>query len=346
VEGISEILLRNAADLRGESILLINPPRDGLHSELAVLADTLTVSSQDHGDFRWLLRNGATASFDLLPPALPGIDHVILRLPREKDRLDMMLHGLSSRMDPSARLWLSGENRAGIKSAAKHLERHFRAVRKLDSARHCRLYEASQPRHGEAFALEDYLKYWEFDFAGNTVQVSSLPGVFAHGRLDEGTAMLLGVLEEIQPAGRILDFACGSGAVGASLLMAVRDAELTMLDTFAPALESTRRTLAANGVGATVLASDGLAELTGSFDWIVSNPPFHQGIRNELDTTHRFFSGAANFLRPEGRILIVCNRHLPYPKWLAERFGTVETLSADRRYTVIQAGHGTPRRGQ
>ena len=44
------------------------------------------------------------------------------------------------------------------------------------------------------------------------------PGVFSHGRLDAGTRALLEVMRRFPVAGRrVLDFACGSGVIGAFL---------------------------------------------------------------------------------------------------------------------------------
>jgi 16S rRNA (guanine1207-N2)-methyltransferase len=169
--------------------------------------------------------------------------------------------------------------------------------------------------------------------------------VFAHGRLDRGTALLLDVLEPLRPRGRVLDFACGSGVVGLALLAAAAgDLRLTLLDASALAIESCRRSLAASGLdpaAVTLLPSDGLAELpagtAGQFDWIVSNPPFHRGVRNDLDVAAVFFRTAGAFLRETGKMVVVFNRHLPYPQWLQETFGRVERVAENGEFAVIEA---------
>ncbi len=62
----------------------------------------------------------------------------------------------------------------------------------------------------------------------------------AAGRLDEGTALLLGVLPPLPPGARVLDFGCGSGAIGAAALAASPGLAVTMLDNDAVALEAVR----------------------------------------------------------------------------------------------------------
>ncbi len=166
----------------------------------------------------------------------------------------------------------------------------------------------------------------------------SLPGVFAHGRLDNGSRLLLKSLESLNPGGRILDFACGNGVIAASLLATGARADLTLLDVSALAIESSRLTLARNELKAALLPSDGLTEVSGKFDWIVSNPPFHRGVSNDLEIAARFFSQAGTFLAERGRIVIVCNRHLPYASWLQNHYEQVERLDENDEFVIIQAG--------
>ena len=334
----SEVILRNEAKLPQARLILINPPRDSLRRQLEQSGRPVGVFTQNHGDFCWHASSPEeNVRFGLLPAPDQLASTVILNLPREKELLTMMLHALSSSLLPDSRLWLVGENKAGIKSARRYLEQFFRQVSKFDSARHCVLFEARQPCPGKRFEPEKYAKHWQVSFADLSIDVISFPGVFAHGRLDPGSRLLLDALEGLQPNGKILDFACGSGVIGCSLLAANSGVELTLLDVSAIALESSRRTLERNGLQAQLLPSDGLDQVEGRFDWIVSNPPFHRGVRNDLDIAANFFAAAGTFLTQNGRIIIVCNRHLPYAEWLQTHFDQVERLCANDQFVVIMA---------
>jgi len=337
VENVSQLVLRNAAQLGAEPLLLVNPPRDALAQELQRVGRSLHCFTQDFGDYRWLQALGANVEFGTTPCSAINDGCVLLFLPREKERLGMLLHALADRMGARSRLWVVGENRGGIKSAPRHVGSRFAEVSMRDSARHCRLFEASGPIREQPFVLEAYLDEWSMPFAGKDLAFSSLPGVFAHGRLDEGTALLLEVLATRHPQGRILDFACGCGVVGIALLAMAGHANLTFLDSSALAIESSRRSLERNGFQAEVVASDGLSELSGTFDWIVSNPPFHRGLANDLEVAAEFFHQSGTFLAENGKIVIVFNRHLPYSKWLHQSFGSVERLAENAEYVVICA---------
>ncbi len=337
MERTSQVLLRNEARLPSGQVLLVNAPRDALCQKLQLNTRDARVSTQDFGDQRWLTASGIPAWFEVLPGGLDSCTTVILHLPREKDRLVMMLHVLSARMPSGALLWLVGSNQAGIKSAGKHLENCFSNVTKLDNARHCGLFQASGPLREKPFSLSDYEETWAVEYAGKTIQAVSLPGVFAHARLDKGSEILLRTLEGLVPTGRILDFACGSGILGSALLAASEKVDLTLLDVSALAIESSRLTLQRNGLTAVLLPSDGLAELEGRFDWIISNPPFHRGVDNDLEIAARFFKEAGTFLAKNGRIVIVCNRHLPYMNWLRNEFEQVDHLAGNDDFMVIEA---------
>ncbi len=86
------------------------------------------------------------------------------------------------------------------------------------------------------------------------------------------------------------------------------------------------------------MASEGLATLLDDgepgFDWIVSNPPFHAGVRQELDTARRFVTDCPRLMTGGGRLCLVANSHLPYGEWLPELFGTIQVLAANPAYNV------------
>ena len=338
MERTSQLILRKEARLPPGPILLVNPPRDTLFRQLQTTERPLRISTQNHGDYRWLSGSGAKVSYDVLPEPDSSCGTVILNLPREKERLAMMLHTLAASMPQDARLWLVGGNKEGIKSAPRYLGQYFRNVTKLDNARHCVLFQAIEPKKDQPFELAEYATPWPVVFDGHSIEIISLPGVFAHGHLDQGSRLLLELLEQLRPTGKILDFACGSGVIACALLAGGARVDLTLLEVSALALEASRLTLSRNGLTAALLASDGLSELEGRYDWIVSNPPFHRGVSNDLEIAANFFAQAGTFLTENGRIVIVCNRHLPYASWLQNHFDRVERLDENGEFIIIQAG--------
>jgi 16S rRNA (guanine1207-N2)-methyltransferase len=337
MEATSQVILRNRQQLGDGPLLLVDMPADGLASNLGDAGWTVRGSNQDHGVFRTLSASGIATSFEPVPRAENHEVQVILRPSREKERFAMVLHALAASMSANARLWVVGEKQAGINSAPRLLEQRFRSIEKLDTARHCSLFEAGSARECPPFRLDDYAASLQVETGFGSLTVSSLPGVFAHRRIDQGTALLLDALKDCAIEGDVLDFACGNGIVGLSLLTGQTRPRLTLLDSSALALEAAQRSLALNACTGRLLASDGLSELDGAFDWILSNPPFHRGVDNDLDIAADFFNRAGTFLKADGKIVVVFNRHLPYERWARDRFRSVHRLTQNRNYTVIQA---------
>jgi 16S rRNA (guanine1207-N2)-methyltransferase len=335
MDNTSQVILRNLDRLAQGPVLLLNPAPDTLAGRLGVHGQTVRASTASFSVHNFLSVNGAESVFEAVPLITNDVRTVIMTLPREKDLLRMWLDACSAQLAEAGSLWLVGENRAGIKSAGQYLKQNFGQVLKVDSARHCSLLEARQARPRETFELGRYEQRWTATFGGGDIQVASLPGVFSHGRLDPGTLLLLEVLHKLAPTGRVLDFASGSGVIGASVARA-GNVDLTLLDDSALAIESGNRTLALNGIEALSLPSDGLTELTGRFDWILSNPPFHRGIRDDLNVARSFFARAGTFLTERGKICVVFNQHLPYIGWMREYFQIIEPLAQSGGFNVIQ----------
>jgi 16S rRNA (guanine1207-N2)-methyltransferase len=339
VYAASQIIARNLDQLENSgSTLWINPERDDCWRSLRTRCTALSLLSQDYGTFVFLQHTGADVRFAAFPPLEKGrYDRIILNLPRQKALLGMMLDCAASLLPASGVLWLAGENRAGIKSARKLLDKHFGQVRKLDNARHCGLFEASGRLEHAPFDARAWRDTWQLDCAGRALEIVSYPGVFAHGRLDEGTALLLDTLANMQLRGEVLDFACGAGVIGTFVARQHADTRVTLLDTNALALLSCQETLAANRVNAAVLAADGLGDVAGQFDLIVTNPPIHAGVSTDNGLGMRLLDRVHERLHSGGRLILVANRHLPYESWLSTRFSSHGQLAVNENFKVLTA---------
>src|SRR5690606_38449600 len=159
-----------------------------------------------------------------------------------------------------------------------------------DSARHCKLYSAVLSP--ASFNLAAHQQRWQYD----GLTVTSYPGVFSHGRLDEGSALLLSWLAQQTLSGRALDIGCGAGILTAFLARA--GLEVSAVDLSATAVAATQATLAANLLTARVSAGDLYAPVSGRFDLIVTNPPFHDGLERTTAVSERLIREAPRYLKP------------------------------------------------
>lgn len=330
---VCQLLERQEADYRGW--WWVAPPRDAwleAGQGMAVSAELTVLAA-------WRERGRpAVSPFDLPhlaapPEAPPG---AVLFWPKAHALGEWWLLWLCAVLPPGTPLQLVGENQGGIKRVLKSLAALGLGCRKLDSARRCALYATRLDRVG----LDPELAWTTFEAEGLTL--ASHPGVFGHGKLDDGTRLLLETLAS-RPSvlGEALDMGCGDGILTAWL--ARRGERVTGVDVNGFAVEATWRTLAANGMMGEALASDVYSALAGRrFDLIVSNPPFHQERAIDYGPAARLILEAPTHLRPGGELRLVANAFLPYPDLLERAFGGFEVLADDRRFRVYRAAADSP----
>lgn len=286
------------------------------------------------GEHQWLsTRFPERQHFGIYPPALE-LENGVLFLPKSRELTDYLLHALAERLLGKC-LYLVGEKRAGIERAARQLEA-FGKPRKLDSARHCQLWQVrveSLPRPAAALLQPQAL---EIPLPDGPLRVLTLPGVFSHGRLDQGSALLLEHLEGL-PSGSILDFGCGAGVLGAALKRRYPSSELMLLDVDAFALESSRLTLEANQLQAQIIAGDGIDAAPTGLAAIISNPPFHQGVHTDYQASEGLLRRAAYHLRSGGELRLVANSFLRYPELIEKHLGPCQTLAERHGFRIYRA---------
>lgn len=325
----SEVLLRQAELFKGP-VLLAGLPADGLLGELAA-ARGWSWLWDEHSAVE--ARYPGRCQFGTQPPA-QAFAAAVLFLPKSRELTDYLLAALAARL-PAAPLYLVGEKRAGIERAAKQLE-PFGRPRKLDSARHCQLWQVTVDNPPAAPELAALARHYPVATAEGELQVVSLPGVFSHGRLDVGSRLLLEHLDGL-PQGAVLDFGCGAGVLGAALKRHYPHSALHLLDVDAFAVASSRLTLAANGVDGEVIAGRGIADAPGNLAAIVSNPPFHQGVHTDYQATEQLLRDAVRHLRPGGELRLVANSFLRYAPLIEQHLGPCRVLAERDGFRIYSA---------
>ncbi|MNZ50302.1 Ribosomal RNA small subunit methyltransferase C [compost metagenome] len=329
MEPTSEVLLRQAERFQGK-VLLAGLPADGLLGELPqALGWSWHAGEQKQLDARYPGR----CAFGVTPPE-GDFEAAVLFLPKSRELTDYLFAALASRV-PNGELYLVGEKRAGVERASKQLAAFGRAG-KLDSARHCQLWHTRIGEAPAAPALHALAQRYELPLSDGPLQVISLPGVFSHGRLDRGSALLLEQLDNL-PSGHVLDFGCGAGVIGATLKRRYPASRLTLLDVDAFAIESSRLTLAANGLEGEVIAGNGIDAAPSDLAAIVSNPPFHQGVHTSYQATEQLLREAARHLHASGELRLVANSFLRYPPLIEQHLGACRTLAEADGFRIYSA---------
>jgi 16S rRNA (guanine1207-N2)-methyltransferase len=162
------------------------------------------------------------------------------------------------------------------------------------------------------------------------------PGVFSWNRIDLGSALLMDHLPDLK--GRGADLGAGLGLLAHSVLRSDAVTSLTLVELDGRAVDCAKRNV--TDPRATVLHADvrklNDASLKG-LDFIVMNPPFHEGGAEDKALGQAFLKTAASLLHKGGMLYAVANRHLPYEATLKEHFRRVALIAEGDGFKVFEA---------
>lgn len=330
----SELLLRHS-DRIASPTLLLGAPEDGVAERLEGGCHSITTH---YG--QWLAQGGRDQSwyFGYDDPGIPAQSaSAVVFMPKARAELALRLSLAGAVVGESGRIALVGAKKEGISGGARQLRERFPTTWKGDSGRHCQLWWAQGTAAEAPFRIQDFMRVHEEEVAGQHMRFHGLPGLFSEGRVDEGTRMLLETLRQSppQPRGPALDFACGSGLIGAWLRQVEPHRMLTLTDVQWQAIACTRAQFVGEEA-VSVVPSDGLAGIRERFGLVMTNPPFHEGVRTDQSVTRQFLSQVRERLLPGGELRLVANRFLPYAEAMERALGQPQILAEDGRYRVWQ----------
>ncbi|MFN2582658.1 MAG: class I SAM-dependent methyltransferase [Candidatus Dormibacteria bacterium] len=164
-------------------------------------------------------------------------------------------------------------------------------------------------------------------------------GVFAHGRLDRGTELLL---RSVQPPqrGALLDLGCGYGAIAVTMALRAPAATIWAIDVNARARELTAENARLErATNVHVGTPNDVPDLL-QFDAVYSNPPVRLGKAQLHDVVLTWLRR----LRPDGVAYLVVQRHLgsdTLARWLIDQGLAVSRVRSRQAYRLLEVRPAT-----
>jgi 23S rRNA (guanine1835-N2)-methyltransferase len=266
-----------------------------------------------------------------LDPLPRPVHLAIVRVPKSLDLFRLYLAKLAPFLDDDAVVLCPFMTRHFSPQMLAIAGEYFEVVEQSLARKKARLLILEKPRTSPS---EELINVIDVTFEDDRHEsLGQYYGVFSAGHVDYATQFLLQHLELRDTDHKILDLASGNGVIARAIQRRKPDAELHLLDDFLLAIESSRLNMSGGNVHFHWADSlDGLPR--GSFDLVVSNPPFHFDHENNIEIPLRLFQQTAAVLEKGGRFVCVANRHLNYRPHLQKLFRTVTIPAQNERYVI------------
>ncbi len=261
---------------------------------------------------------------------------VLVLPPRQRDEARALLAQAIALTAPGGIVVASMANDSGAKSGESDLARLAGPLQVL-SKNKCRVFWTA-PLQGAADPV--LAAQWLSLDAPRPIldgRFVSRPGLFSWDRVDVASALLAAHLPS-DLHGRGADLGAGYGYLAAEVLGRCADATMDLFEAEHRALDLARVNLASFASRTAFHWHDVTTGIPGTYDFIVTNPPFHARDRSDRpELGMAFITAAAKALRPGGRLWLVANRHLPYEAVLNAHFGTTRLVAQEHGFKVVEA---------
>lgn len=271
-------------------------------------------------------------------PETGNLDMALLALPKNRIEAEYMIASALRALKPGGILFAAADNKAGGARLEKMLAAFGLEDIQTDSRNKCRVVRGKRGGGNET-AIEHALA------AGSPQPIlngrfQSWPGIFGWDKIDRGSEILL---QHLPPGlkGRGADFGCGYGYLSARILQQPTVTELWCIDADIRALRMCEENLSKfkSGMKIHYLWEDLRRPVPScrALDFIVMNPPFHEGKAADEDIGAAFIATAAASLKPGGALYMVANRQLAYEQVLQDLFARTDKVFEGQGFKVFHA---------
>lgn len=323
-------------DLQGKTLAFLN---GRFHPILAKLgAETIHIQQV----FKPFAQEIESSNYDLIPDPREvkegHYDTALLLASKNQRESETLLARAAMALKQGGLLVMAADNKAGGTRLKKMLENLGFDNIAEHSKNKARVVWARRPDN----LNDSYAQKWLDQDKDQQIAQGfiSRPGLYGWDKIDKGSALLADTLPN-DLKGKGADFGCGYGYLCRAALEKNRKIKaLDYSDADFRALDICARNLADFEVQKRGLWLDLTAphpELKGVYDWIVMNPPFHEGKKTDSDIGVSFINSASASLRKKGRLFMVANMHLPYEAALERYFYNFEMIAQAGGFKVFCA---------
>lgn len=169
-----------------------------------------------------------------------------------------------------------------------------------------------------------------------TYQVLTAGSVFSPDHVDQGTALLIKHMQNIEPNSNLLDIGCGWGPICLALALASPTSTVYAIDVNPRSLELTKLNAAKLGLNNIVVSTPDELPKDVEFNSLWSNPPIRVG----KAVLHEILQTWLPRLKQNAEAKLVVQKHLgsdSLQRWLEEEFSGFSTkrVESSKGFRII-----------
>lgn len=268
------------------------------------------------------------AGFDVSEQVSGNFPSALVNLSRSREESLGNIARAWSMLDQGGMLLIDGAKTDGIDAIHKTLRKHIDIDHVIPKA-HGKLISATKS--------DASLPAWQdaLNLRQNKDGFHTTAGIFSADSIDEGSQLLARHFPN-RLKGSVADLGAGWGWLSHAALAACEAIEdIHLIEAEARALAAARANLTHDSA---YFHWADATEHSGKYDAVITNPPFHADRKPDPSLGLSFISAAAKMLKPNGKLMLVANRMLPYEDALEQLFRRVERREQTNRFKVFEAG--------
>lgn len=272
--------------------------------------------------------------YEIAPLQADYYDYIFLQVPKQKIAVQAFIAKAFGALKQDGSLICVAANDAGGKTLEKTVQAFGVATQSLSKSK-CRIVVTQKNKLNSnevARAINEGMRQ-KMTF-GNEVYVTQ-PGIFGWNKIDRGSKLLIETLGDYLK-GTGADFGCGYGYLSDQILKNNKTIKkLHAIDADYNALECAKENLKEFDVE--YHWEDLTCFKLSNLDWIIMNPPFHEGKKTDSDIGKKFIENAAKSLKKNGILYMVANAYLPYEKMIDTYFSHKEKVKEQDGFKIFKA---------
>lgn len=274
------------------------------------------------------------SSLDNIPD---DIDVVVIKLPLNNRLLVWQLQQLAHCSSKNFSVISGAKTKDVHSSTLKLFEKHLGQPHTSLAKKKSRLIFCQKEIHQDTLPAPTT----RFDVPEFQLNLENHANVFSAQCLDIAAYLMLKHIPSNPDIKHIIDLGCGNGVLSVQAARLNPQANITAIDESHMAVASASCNLLAHGIHADkihCMTNNALEGFTNnSADLILCNPPFHQLNAVTDHIAWKMFCDAKRVIEPQGRILVIGNRHLGYHTKLKRLFGNANTVASNKKFVILEA---------